>query len=71
MHIVNNKKGLYTPLNIYLLKFRLTQLHSLRALHVWTEKWIFTILLMAEYVAKMRKMRSKCEEMIVNATFAF
>ena len=26
---------------------------------------------MAEYVAKMRKMRSKCEEMIVNALFAF
>ena len=33
-------------------------------------KWICTILLMAEYVAKIRKMRSKCEEMIVNATFA-
>ena len=82
MHIVNNRKRIiypsqYLPFKIpfnsasfvsHLLPVSLST--ALRALHVWTEKWIFTILLMAEYVAKMRKMRSKCEEMIVNATFA-
>ena len=83
MHIVNNKKRIiypsqYLPFKIpfnsasfvfHLLPVSLST--ALRALHVWMEKWIFTILLMAEYVAKMRKMRSKCEEMIVNATFAY
>lgn len=83
MHIVNNRKRIiypsqYLPFKIpfnsalfvsHLLPVSLST--ALRALHVWTEKWNCTILLMAEYVAKMRKMRSKCEEMIVNATFAY
>lgn len=84
MHIVNNKKKDYIPLSEYLpfkIPFDSASFVShllpvslstaLKAVHVWTEKWNCTILPMAEYVAKMRKMRSKCEEMIVNATFAF